>query len=142
MHFSRAQVVNYLAKLGFVETLVPGTHELVLECPTDDPNLRARVYTSVGAGDRTREKGTDAGKVILVNKAGKGVWRCQHVHRTKSFVRNLARRCREAKRAVTDLKCPACDGSMVARKRRGEDVYSFYGCVSYPTCSGTRSIER
>lgn len=39
-----------------------------------------------------------------------------------------------------DHTCPDCGGSMVLRKNRKTDT-QFWGCASYPACTGTRTAD-
>lgn len=38
-------------------------------------------------------------------------------------------------------RCPKCSGEMVLRQRRS-DGRRFYGCSSYPKCTGTRPYSQ
>jgi len=139
------QIREKMKEIGFVEVLVYKTYELVFERVSKVPDLTIRIYSSInpdvqGIGGGSREAGTDAGRVVLVEKtSGKIVWSSKRAHRTASFLQNLAERAREAWRAVATLQtCPVCHGYMVLRKSRQGKGHEFYGCLKYPGCHGTR----
>ena len=39
-----------------------------------------------------------------------------------------------------NVVCPSCGGPMVSRKNR-RDGSRFWGCRSYPDCTGTRDVD-
>jgi len=150
---TREEVEGLFHEMGFKEVDLPGCNEMVFERGViqveSDPNrqhadtgLVIRAYTSV-ARNGTRECGADAGRVILVDReTGKGVWKSSRCYRTKSFLDNMRKRCREAWKAASTLpECPVCKGRMVARAKKGQKKPSFYGCAKYPGCRGTRSMK-
>ena len=150
---TREEVTELFLEMKFKEVVLPGCHEVVFEreviihkhrvtLADYDTGLNVRVYTSV-SNDGTRKCGKDAGRVILVDRnTGRGVWSAKRCHRTQNFLKNMRSRCRDAWKAAATLpKCPTCKGHMVARKRKGEKAPTFWGCIKYPQCTGTRNIE-
>ena len=41
---------------------------------------------------------------------------------------------------VEETLCPECGGPMVSRKRKS-DGQRFWGCATYPACTGTRNTD-
>lgn len=108
-----------------------------------ESDLAVRVYSSLAPGSGTARKvGADAIRVVLVHAAtGRPVWSATRVHRTQGWAERTRERMREAWRAAWQApRCPDCRAPMVMRESRSSG--SFFGCVTYPTCRGTRSAPR
>ncbi len=143
VEYSADEVRFLLVGAGFEEVSLTGVRELTFERKTENKDVVIRVYSSIDITGMGRKCGSDAGRVVLIERTtGKPIWKGKRVHRTKGFLNNLRSRCRDAYRAVSGLvTCPKCDGYMIERKRKGESKPSFYGCLKYPACKGTRSIK-
>lgn len=146
VQYSADQVRKLLIEeCGFEEVVLHRTLECVFERETENPCIKIRVYSSIArTSGQGRDVGKDAGRVVLIDQAsGKPVWKAKRVYRTKNFLNNLRSRCRDAYKAVSGLpRCPVCKGFMIERKRKGEATPSFYGCLKYPACRGTRPMKK
>lgn len=144
VQYTAREVRDILVCASFKEVRLPRVQELVFERDSNNKDILIRVYSSIGPDGQGRKSGSDAGRVILLDRISqKPVWKSKRVHRTKNFLENLLQRCRDAYKAVSVLQtCPVCKGFMIERKRKGEAKPSFYGCLSYPKCKGTKSFTR
>lgn len=137
----------FIDELGFREIKIPGTHEIVyeynLKLEGRKGRFAIRAFTTVNPGKKTRRSGSDAGRVVVLDKkTGKVVWSAKRVLRTKGFLKNMAQRCREAYKAVHNLvRCPRCKNLMIIRKN-SKNNHQFYGCIRFPLCRGTREFDK
>lgn len=148
---TRKEIEELFLGMGFHEVKLRGTREMVFERKVKYrynsgkvvEGLTVRVYTSV-SNNGTRKCGADAGRVILVDeKTGRPVWKAKRVHRTIGFTDNIRQRCRDAWKAAGGLaRCPDCGGWMVARRKKGEKKDTFWGCIRWPKCRGTKSFTK
>lgn len=129
LHF---QVVNY-----------DWTGELIYEAYSKNETFTIRVYSSLNKhSGAARDKGSDAIRVVLLHtESGRPLMKNRRVHRIQTFCKNLRQRIRKVVDSKGQLRyCPRCDGLMVIRQNNS-DGNKFYGCLNYPECEGTRSIN-
>lgn len=99
------------------------------------------VSSSIGSDGHAKPKGEDSIRVYAMYR-GKYLSKTQRwVTRISGWENRLGKAIRETRNTITDLdyapRCPACGSHMVIRK----GVHgSFWGCISFPRCRGTRNI--
>ncbi len=101
-------------------------------------NVCLRIFTSVAYGEG-RECGTDAIRVALVYRRRDGeivgIGKDTRVNRIETWQTNLQKRLDNWKELY--IICPIC--AMPMRKRRNKQAKTtFWGCLAYPECKGTR----
>jgi hypothetical protein len=138
--YTAEQVIDFFGGMnGFYSVKIPKTKEIVFERITSVPNVMIRVYSSVAYGT-TRAVGTDAGRVVLYHVDGGILWKGKRVHRTKNFLTNLQKRCRDAWTVAKSLpRCPRCGDFMGIRTNK-KTKQEFFGCRKYPICNGARRM--
>jgi DNA helicase-2/ATP-dependent DNA helicase PcrA len=143
-----------LKPLGFTEAFAadnPSMNQIVFERPfqAEGGTTFIKIYTSIPLGEKsTREVGEDSIKVAAVFFDASS-------QKTKPLHRKLPYACRTRGWRVTLLtrieevaarlivKCPRCGAPMAERKKQeGMTTSTFFGCVRYPDCRGTRSGEK
>jgi len=121
------------------------------------PNGRAtvRLYTTLAAGESVaRDCGEDAVRIV-VGTLVEGKFRTlaeprkmlrtapqdpEHHVRVRSFLDRLTEALRLAYGVAQKVPlCPLCQGPMATRSTRDKSR-SFYGCLKYPQCRGTRPV--
>ncbi len=125
--------------------------EVVCDFTPPHGRARARVYTSIAAGDRSaRECGEDAVRVVVgtdVESGWRNVTQPRRVFRTApaagdrvaAFLDRLLGVLRAAyAEAARCPACPDCGRAMAVREAGGR---KFRGCVGYPTCRVTKNLE-
>lgn len=132
---------------------VEGVHgrEVVVDVVPPGGRAAVRVYTSLAAGEaEVRDCGEDAVRLFvgvdtperfrpleestkILRTAPRGAQ-----DRAGVFLERLRGAIREAYRRAKDIPCcPQCGRAMALRKTR-DGARSFYGCIGYPECRGTR----
>ena len=140
VQWTREEIEPTLRLADFVLVEIPGVKELVFERPINHmPNVSIRIYTSI-CGDAVRGVGQDAARVNLIYK-GKHVWKSKRVHRTKNFLVNLIKRCRDAYTSVCLEPCAKCGKPMVLRYNKKDSSKRFWGCSAFPECKYTANIK-
>lgn len=137
------EMADFLAPMGFLPILLPGVSELVYARRQDHDGLTLtlRVFTGIDPNGQSRDKGTDAIRVVLFWRQDDGtitkVATSKRVHRVEGWRKNLASRIESI--AVGPL-C-TCGSPMVERKRRALTgcKSTFYGCARFPVCRETRN---
>lgn len=136
---SLKEMEDFLTPQGFVLVPVEGCREKVFSRLVGKATC-LRVFTGI-EGLSSRGVGKDAIRVSLVTKTPegeiKGVGHSKRVHRVEGWRNNLQARLDDWKELEGE-PCPYC-GTMMAH-RKGKNG-KFWGCVRYPVCRGTRSIE-
>jgi len=141
-------------KGGNVNEGVQG-REVVFDIGPPGGSTVVRVYTSLAVGEgAVRDCGEDAVRLVLgATLAGDGGPRFKPLGESRRIYRTapkgtadervavFVKRLRDAIREFYVLalhvpKCPSCKGSMA--RRASKDGRSFFGCVKYPECRGTR----
>jgi len=136
--------------------VIPGVYESVYDIPVVGKSGRkfpamVRVYSSIALGeDRTREVGTDAIRIQLLNTAFKtdrfpdGVpikGAKKTAFRTLNAMPNTRDRIRDLYARGMRQSCSNCAGMMIKKKstfKSGE----FYGCPNYKDCHApTKSVD-
>lgn len=126
--------------------------EVVFDFAPPESAAFVRVYTSLAVGATTvRACGADAirigvasihgGKfrslakpVKMLRTAPKGTMEV----RLGAFMERFKDKLRDAYRTALNVpKCPYCKGPMAERSNKATGS-SFYGCLAYPECKGTR----
>ena len=132
----KAEMEEFLQEQGFMEVLIPGTIELVYgkRISQDDLQLTLRVYTGIGPGGHSRDKGKDAIRVglYLRTKDGQRIVRLggsKRVHRVKGWKENLQKRLDTWE--MPKHACEKCRMPMIPRKGKNG---LFLGCSGYPDC--------
>ena len=142
-HYVAIPAADFEAALeswGFAEG-APAGRERTWERYHKRMGVRLICYSSLPVGgDTARSVGADAIRVVAVwtgpDGREKALLKLPRVHRVAGWVGNLHERLREAWRQVAATPaCPACGSPTVERKRRS-DGGAFFGCVSYPACTG------
>lgn len=126
-----------LGDTGWYRIQLPGTRELVYSRLVR-PDLSQRIYSSIEPGGVSRDKGSDAIRVVLVWRQTQlhepriiGVER--RVHRVLGWRHNLQTRLLDWQ-SQFGPQCPCCAAPTVERtSKRGK----FFGCCRYPECRGT-----
>lgn len=140
------QMDELLAPLGFTTIGLPGTVETVFakayrRTLVNDGYvpLSLRVYTSI-AGDTSRETGEDAIRVVLLANTAQGrpvLGTAKRVHRVVHWRENLMQRLTTWENLIPCF-CD-CGAPMLLRKpKNGARWQPFYGCILYPTCTGSK----
>jgi restriction system protein len=99
------------------------------------------VYTSCDSTGRAKPAGEDAIRVVLLFfHEGKVRWSSgtTRVHRIKTWDKNLMKRLENWRSMLPEKACPTCSAPM--KKRESHTGNEFWGCATYPTCKGTRSV--
>jgi len=142
---NKAEFEDCLAKtdLQFQTVDYDWTGELIYEAYSKDETFTIRVYSSLSKhSGAARDKGSDAIRVVLLHtESGQPLMKNKRVHRIQTFCKNLRQRIRKVVDSKGNLQyCPICDGLMVIRTNK-KNNNKFYGCLNYPDCTGTRSIN-
>lgn len=122
---------------GFVPVTLEGTKEKVYgkRCDRDGRAITLRVYSSIVDGE-SRGNGGDAIHVAAFMKADDRIVKIsgdRRVHRVARWRDNLQNRIDNFAEAIGPA-CPRCSAPTVKRNGRyGE----FFGCSTYPQCTGT-----
>lgn len=137
-----AEMTEFLTPLGFKRIHVEGTHEAVFAKRVDQgrQSLSLRVNTGI-EGSVSRPSGDDAMRVVLFAWAGRPVYvgGSKKVLRVRGWKANLKARLDSWLDYLPKDSC-SCGLPMVPRKRKGEKVPSFLGCIGFPVCKNTRNI--
>lgn len=127
--------------------------EVVFDLTPPNSKLTVRVFTSLAAGaSSARECGKDALRInvgAMVNGKWRSAAKPRRVFRTAPkdssedarvgmFLDRMKGHLRDAYRtAASTPACPECEGPMAVRENRANGS-SFFGCMMYPSCRGTR----
>lgn len=109
------------------------------------PNITLRIFSSIDINTgESRPEGEDAIRCTLFwkNPASgeiKAIGSTKKVLRMQNWRTNLRKRI-EGWEKMIGPNCPDCQSPMVRRKNR-QNKNEFYGCVNYPNCRGTSSIN-
>ena len=133
-------------------------HEIIYDFfPHNRKNLFIRIYTSVTRGNTTvRDCGEDAIRIVIgalnnhrnkfipLNESRR-IYRTApqgtREERTNAFLNRLKDTLRETYKNTLQIpKCPVCSNPMKLRENKNTKN-QFYGCVTYPTCRGTRTAD-
>lgn len=129
-----------MGKIGFALISLPNVFELVFERRFEETRFSIRVYSSVSAhSGMTREKGSDAIRVMIHDYDLDVDAPISVVKRTQNALTNLVVRCREAFVWKNAHKCK-CGAIMAVRDgKRGK----FLGCSAFPKtkCGETKPWE-
>lgn len=135
--------ITYYSNDTHYEVDVEDVYEVVYQWPIG-PNLYVRVYTSITSdGEEVRDPGADAirPQVVARNTSGRTVI-CQsarRVHRVEGWRNNLTKRL-DALMVAPIPTCPQCKAYMKLRRNQ-RDWKEFYGCIEYPICTYTVSLD-
>ncbi len=127
---------DFLEPQGFKEVIIEGTHEIVFG-KIIAKNICLRVYSSVAyINGESRGVGEDAVRVCVVyrKKDGTivGIGRETRVNRVETWRKNLQLRLDKYHLLLT----PSCKKCGEPTKERQSNHGTFYGCSSYPLCTG------
>lgn len=137
------QFRDLLGRLGWsTEAVEHG--QLVISSPVRG-GVGVRVYTTVRAGGTGADLGEDSIRVAAVYCDPSGTFhgmadRQSYVPRTSGWRGGVLRRIASLADAIAAAPCcPACGAPM--RTRDGGARGPFWGCVRFPSCRGTRSVD-
>jgi hypothetical protein len=145
--FSYADFLSWMAEVGFQEVDLPNTEEyafervIVCKRAEDRPGrFTIRIFSSVDKRSGvTREIGSDAIRILLLDAKRDGPVMSWMVKRTINAHTNVVQRARDAWGYVSlhpEHHC-SCGHLMVARKSKGK---AFLGCSAFPECKKTKQI--
>ena len=75
---------------------------------------------------------------ILSNRLGYIFLSCPKCHNQKNIGKNESILIKD----LYKIKCPDCNGEVIPRQKKGQSIYSFYGCSNYPHCKGMISMGK
>lgn len=107
------------------------------------PRFGVKVYSSIDVRTSSaRGNGKDALRCVYWDfDANRPCGSTKRIHRTETWANRLSNRLRVMAGVSAKLKrfmCPDCGSAMA--KRKGPHG-SFYGCLNYPVCRGTRTAD-
>jgi hypothetical protein len=144
-NITQVEMEEFLIPQGFkAVSLNDSTVELVYgkRIIQDDLQLTLRVYTGINPGGDSRAVGQDAIRVNLFMRTNDGrifkIGGSKRVHRVKGWKNNLQSRLDGWIEYLPKHKCD-CGLPMIPRKG---SIGQFLGCVGFPTCKNTKSIDK
>ena len=130
----------FLTDAGFVPMNLPNVVELVYGkvFTVNGHHVSLRIYTAINPTGESREKGSDAIRLVLYSKVEgipKPVGKQQRCLRVKNWRINLGKAIREVTSPESLPTCNECKSPMVLREGRNGE---FWGCVMFHTtgCKG------
>lgn len=142
----KEEVEEHLFPQGFKSLNLQGTLELVYGKRVDQDGiaLSLRVYTGINPSGESRSVGKDAMRVNLFLRTEDGqivkIGGSKRVHRVVNWRKNLQERIDRWLEYMPKDKCELCGLPMIVRESK-KNKSKFLGCVGYPKCKNTRSIE-
>lgn len=133
---------SLMADMVFDNLSLKGCAEYVYQRTINNgPNpgrYAVRIYSSIDSSGVTREVGSDAIRVVLVDLTTDKMIESWRTNRTQNALVNVKKNARVAWGYVMDHHnhCD-CGGLMVERKGKNGN---FLGCSMYPVCKATRKI--
>lgn len=116
--------------------------EYIYDIPLPRAHLTIRIFSSVDRStDYTRPCGTDAIRCVIWNhEVEEPVGGRVRTHRIETWRSNLLEKIQSLEENWNeyDRECPQCGSPLAIRE--GE-YGAFYGCLSYPECDYTESVE-
>ena len=148
---TKDEIHEFLTGLGFQPLALRGVVELVYAkiVVVGNHRLFLRCYTAVNPNGESRERGTDAIRVLLFMKVRNGgkeeiipVGKAQKCLRDASWRENLAKAIQRHAAPENFRVCPACGHPMVLRhnKASGDE---FWGCSMFKVtgCKGRQAPQ-
>ena len=138
----RKEMVDFLEGRGFKLLSFDDIQELIYGKRVRH-DLSLRIYTSI-VEEGARGVGSDAIRCTLMyrdptTKQIYPVGKNRHVHRVKGWKKNLDNRINNWEQALGPV-CTQCKSLMVKR-HSSKTSNGFWGCITYPNCKGTKSLD-
>lgn len=137
-NISADEMGTFLTARGFSPMNIQGTAELVwgkvLTTSPDNGEMKIslRIYTGINPTGESRERGTDAIRIMLFHRYNGGVsmvGKIRRCLRVKGWEANLEAAINEWESQFS--LCPACNAPQVERNKRGSRTDKFMGCLTY-----------
>ena len=148
---TRDEIEPFLFVRGFQKMELPKTFELVYGKVMYHTfhgrplPVSLRIYTGIGLDGQSRAPGKDAIRLVLYVKDASGkpklIGAQRRVHRVYGWRKNLEQRI-DSWQELLGPACPKCGSLMTLRTARLNKKNKFWGCSTWPTCDGLRSIPK
>lgn len=117
------------------------SNEIIYDIDTQYPTIKIRIYSSIDKfACASRSLGEDAIRCVLIDKkSSKPIDKAKRTHRMSNWKDRLKEKLDELKQEINGIKfCKSCGSALVLREGpKGQ----FYGCLSYPNCKTSMSLN-